>query len=102
MSIGIKVLQGYGLTECSPLVVGNNDTYYKAKSCGMPIPNVEFKVNNPNEKGVGEIIVKGPNVMLGYYENEEETKKVLKDGWFYTGDLGYVDDEEFLYICRKK
>ena len=102
VSLGIKVLQGYGLTECSPLVVGNNDTYYKAKSCGMPIPDVEFKINNPNEEGIGEIIVKGPNVMLGYFQNEEETKKVLKDGWFYTGDLGYIDDEEFLYICRKK
>lgn len=99
--LGIKVLQGYGLTECSPLVVGNNDTYYKAKSCGMPIPDVEFKINNPNEEGVGEIIVKGPNIMLGYFENKEETDKVLKDGWFYTGDLGYKDDEEFLYICRK-
>ncbi len=99
--LGIKVIQGYGLTECSPLVAGNNDYYYKAPSCGMPIPNVEYKIDNPNEEGIGEIIVKGPNVMLGYYENEEETKKVLKDGWFYTGDLGYMDDEEFLYISGR-
>lgn len=77
--LGIKVLQGYGLTECSPLVAGNNDFYYKAASCGMPIPNVEYKIDNPNEEGIGEIVVKGPNVMLGYYENEEATKKVLKD-----------------------
>lgn len=99
--LGIKVLQGYGLTECSPLVAGNNDFYYKAASCGMPIPNVEYKIDNPNEKGIGEIIVKGPNVMLGYYENEEATKKVLKDGWFYTGDLGYIDEEKFLYIAGR-
>ena len=99
--LGIKVLQGYGLTECAPLVAGNNDFYYKAASCGMPIPNVEYKIDNPNYEGVGEIIVKGPNVMLGYYENEEATKNVLKDGWFHTGDLGYVDDEEFLYISGR-
>lgn len=99
--LGIKVLQGYGLTECAPLVAGNNDFYYKAASCGMPIPNVEYKIDNPNDEGVGEIIVKGPNVMLGYYENEEATKNVIKDGWFHTGDLGYVDDEEFLYISGR-
>ena len=99
--LGIKVLQGYGLTECSPLVAGNNDFYYKAASCGMPIPNVEYKIDNPNDEGIGEIIVKGQNIMLGYYENEEATKKVLKDGWFHTGDLGYIDDEEFLYISGR-
>ena len=99
--LGIKVLQGYGLTECSPLVAGNNDFYYKADSCGMPIPGVEYKINEPNENGIGEIIVKGNNVMLGYYENQEATDKVLKDGWFYTGDLGYMDDEEFLYISGR-
>ena len=100
-SLGIKVLQGYGLTECSPLVAGNNDTCYKAESCGMPIPDVEYKIDNPNEEGIGEIIAKGPNIMLGYYENPEETNKVLKDGWFHTGDLGYIDDEEFLYISGR-
>lgn len=101
LKLGIKVLQGYGLTECSPLVAGNNDFYYKAESCGMPIPNVEYRIHEPNSKGIGEIIVKGPNVMLGYYENEEATNKVLRDGWFYTGDLGYIDDEEFLYIAGR-
>ena len=100
-SLGIKVLQGYGLTECSPLVAGNNDTCYKAASCGMPIPDVEYKIDNPNEEGVGEIIARGPNIMLGYYENQEETNKVLINGWFHTGDLGYIDDEEFLYITGR-
>ena len=99
--LGIKVLQGYGLTECSPLVAGNNDFYYKAASCGMPIPNVEYKIDNPNDEGIGEIIVKGPNVMLGYYENKEATDKVLKEGWFHTGDLGYINEERFLYISGR-
>ena len=93
--LGIKVLQGYGLTECSPLVAGNKDFYYKAESCWMPIPNVEYKIDNPNDEGIGEIIVKGTNVMLGYYENKEATEKVLKNGWLHTGDLGYIDDDEF-------
>ena len=83
------------------VVAGNNDTCYKAESCGMPIPDVEYKIDNPNEEGIGEIIAKGPNIMLGYYENPEETNKVLKDGWFHTGDLGYIDDEEFLYISGR-
>ena len=100
-SLGIKVLQGYGLTECSPLVAGNNDTCYKAASCGMPIPDVEYKIDKPNEDGVGEIIARGPNIMLGYYENQEATNKVLINGWFHTGDLGYIDDEEFLYITGR-
>ena len=100
-SLGIKVLQGYGLTECSPLVAGNNDFYYKAASCGMPIPNVTYQIDNPNEEGIGEIIVKGPNVMLGYYQNKEATVKALKDGWFHTGDLGYMDDDKFLYIAGR-
>lgn len=98
---GIRVLQGYGLTECSPLVAGNNDFFYKADSAGLPIPNVEYKIDEPNEEGIGQIIVKGPNVMLGYYKNEAETNKVLKDGWFYTGDLGKIDENGYLYITGR-
>ena len=100
-SLSLNTLQGYGLTECSPLVAGNTDFFQKDDSVGLPIPNVEYKINNPNEEGVGEIIVKGPNVMLGYYNNEEETKKVLKDGWFYTGDLGKIDENGYLYITGR-
>ena len=98
---GITVLSGYGLTECSPLVAGNNDFFHKAESCGLPIPKVEFKINEPNEEGIGEIIAKGPNVMLGYYKDEKETNKVLKNGWFYTGDLGKIDEQGYLYITGR-
>lgn len=98
---GFKALQGYGLTECSPLVAGNNDTFYKADSVGLPIPNVEYKINNPDSQGTGEIIVKGPNVMLGYYNDPEATDNVFKKGWFYTGDLGYIDENGFLYITGR-
>ncbi len=99
--LNLNTLQGYGLTECSPLVAGNTDFFQKDDAAGLPIPNVEYKINNPNEEGVGEIIVKGPNVMLGYYKNEEETKKSLKDGWFYTGDLGKIDENGYLYITGR-
>lgn len=98
---GFKALQGYGLTECSPLVAGNNDIFYKADSVGLPIPNVEYKINNPDSQGTGEIIVKGPNVMLGYYNDPESTDNVFKKGWFYTGDLGYIDNDGFLYITGR-
>lgn len=99
--LGLNSLQGYGLTECSPLVAGNTDFYKRNDSAGLPIPSVEYKIYNPNEEGVGEIIVKGPNVMLGYYNMPEETTKVLKDGWFHTGDLGKIDDDGFLYITGR-
>lgn len=99
--LGLNSLQGYGLTECSPLVAGNTDFFKRNDSAGLPIPNVEYKIDNPNEEGVGEIIVKGPNVMLGYYNMTEETEKVLKDGWFHTGDLGKIDEDGFLYITGR-
>lgn len=98
---GMRVLQGYGLTECSPLVAGNNDFYRKDDAAGLPIPNVEYKIVNPSEEGVGEIAVKGPNVMLGYYKNEEATKEAIRDGWFYTGDLGRIDKDGYLYITGR-
>lgn len=100
-ALGLNTLQGYGLTECSPLVAGNNDFYKKDDSAGLPLPNVTYKIDKPNKEGVGEIIVQGPNVMLGYYNNEDETKKVLKDGWFHTGDLGKIDKNGFLYITGR-
>jgi len=99
--LGFKTLQGYGLTECSPLIVGNNDKLHKCDSVGVPLPGVEIKLINCNYENVGEIIAKGPNVMLGYYNNEAENKKVLKDGWLHTGDLGRIDEEGFLYITGR-
>ena len=99
---GIYVVQGYGLTETSPVLAAENIKYYKTGSTGLPMPGVEVQIDNPNEQGIGEIKAKGPNVMLGYYENEEETNKVLKNGWFYTGDLGYMDKDGFLYITGRK
>ena len=97
----LNSLQGYGLTECAPLVAGNTDFFKRNDSAGLPIPTVEYKIDNPNQEGVGEIIVKGPNVMLGYYNMQEETEKVLKDGWFHTGDLGKIDENGFLYITGR-
>ena len=97
----LNSLQGYGLTECAPLVAGNTDFFKRNDSAGLPIPTVEYKIENPNQEGVGEIIVKGPNVMLGYYNMPEETEKVLKDGWFHTGDLGKIDENGFLYITGR-
>lgn len=99
--LGITTLQGYGLTECSPLVAGNNIFYHKYDAVGLPIPNVKYDIDNPDSNGIGEIIVKGPNVMLGYYKDEEATNNVLKNGWFHTGDLGRIDDDGFLYITGR-
>ena len=100
--LGILTVQGYGLTETSPVIVAENYKYRKYGSVGLPMKNVEVEIADKNEDGIGEIRVKGPNVMLGYYENEEATNEVLKDGWFYTGDLGYIDKEGYVYISGRK
>lgn len=98
---GIKVLQGYGLTECAPLVIGNRDYSYKDGSIGLPLPGMEVRIDNPGPDGVGELVVKGPNVMLGYFKNEEATAACLHDGWLHTGDLGYVDKDGFYFITGR-
>lgn len=100
--LGITFLQGYGITECSPIITLNREVNYKDDSAGIPLTCLEVKIHEPNEEGIGEIKCKGDNVMLGYYENDEETSKAIKDGWFYTGDLGYVDDDGFWYITGRK
>lgn len=100
-NLKLLTLQGYGLTECAPLVAGNTDFFQKDDAAGLPIPNVEYKIDNPNDEGVGEILVKGPNVMLGYYEDEEKTKQTIVDGWFHTGDLGRIDENGYLYITGR-
>lgn len=101
-NLGIATVQGYGLTETSPVISTETDKRKRPGSIGFPLPTLEVKIDNPNDQGIGEITVKGPSVMLGYYQNEEETKKVLKDGWFSTGDLGYFDKDGFLYITGRK
>ena len=100
--LGIKMVQGYGLTETSPVIAAENFKQVKYGSVGIPLKDVKVEIVNKDEKGIGEIRVKGPNVMLGYYENDEATKEVLKDGWFYTGDLGYIDKKGFLFITGRR
>ena len=102
LNLGINLLQGYGLTETSPVLAGENDKYKRAGSVGFPLPGLEVKIDNPNEEGVGEVLGKGPTVMIGYVDNPEATNEVLKDGWFYTGDLGYIDKDGFLFITGRK
>ena len=101
-SWGILTIQGYGLTETSPVLCAENEKCLKLGSVGIPLIDVEVKIDNPNEKGIGEIIAKGPNVMLGYYKNEEATKNSLIDGWYHTGDLGYIDRSGYLFITGRK
>ena len=101
-NMGIDLVQGYGLTETSPVIAAETDKEKKPGSVGLVFDDLEVKIDNPDKEGVGEIIVKGPSVMLGYFENEEETKKAFKNGYFKTGDYGYFDKEEFLYVTGRK
>lgn len=101
-NIGINMLNGYGLTETSPVLSAENDKYKKAGSVAFPMPGMEIMIDSPDEKGVGEICAKGPCLMLGYYKNEEATKEAIKDGWFHTGDLGYYDKDGYLFISGRK
>lgn len=102
-SIGITVLNGYGITECAPLISANRNKYQKPGSVGTPILACRVKIDNPDENGEGEICVKGPNVMLGYFKNLEATAEVFdKDGFFHTGDYGRLDEEGWIYITGRK
>ena len=101
-SFGITLLQGYGLTECSPIVTVNQEEKFRDDSIGLPLPCDEVMVYKPGKEGIGELIVKGDNVMLGYFNNPLATEKVLRDGWFFTGDLGKMNKDGFFSITGRK
>lgn len=101
-SLGIPMIQGYGMTENAPIIAVNKDRYSKPAAAGLPMPGTEIKIIDPDKNGVGEIICRGDSVMLGYYNNPEETAEVLIDGWLHTGDYGYFDKDGFLYVCGRK
>lgn len=100
-AFGIPVIIGYGLTECSPIVICNTDKAPLPDSIGKPLPDVQVKIENPDENGIGEICVKGPMVMLGYYKDDTKTKESMRGGFFHTGDLGYVDKHGNYHITGR-
>ncbi|OGU65121.1 MAG: AMP-dependent synthetase [Stygiobacter sp. RIFOXYC12_FULL_38_8] len=99
---GFNFVQGYGLTETSPILALNRLDAFKDNAAGLPLPGVEIKINNPDEFGIGEIWAKGPSVMLGYYKNEKATQDTFDDGWLKTGDIGFYDEDGFLHINGRK
>ncbi|HKM28768.1 MAG TPA: AMP-binding protein [Anaerovoracaceae bacterium] len=101
-AMGIPMIQGYGMTECAPIVAVNQDRYSKAASVGKPMPGTQVQIVDADENGIGEIICRGPSVMLGYYNDPDATAAVLREGWLHTGDYGYFDSEGFLYVTGRK
>ncbi len=101
-NFGIELVQGYGLTETSPVIAAESDKEKRPGSVGLALPSLNVKIDNPDKNGEGEILVKGPSVMMGYYHNEEENKKAFIDGWFKTGDYGYITDDGFIYVTGRK
>ena len=100
--LGLNLVQGYGLTETSPVVGIGTNKFYRIGSIGKSVPSVEAKIVDANSEGIGELVVKGPNVMLGYYNDKVATKKAIQDGWFYTGDLAKIDEDGYIFICGRK
>lgn len=100
-SLGISILNGYGITECSPVLSVNRNHYWRDGSVGQIVPHVSIRIYEPDEEGIGEIQVKGENVMMGYYRNDEATGEAFIDGWYRTGDLGYIDRDGFLFITGR-
>ena len=101
-NFGIELVQGYGLTETSPVIAAESDKEKKPGAVGLALPSLNVKIDNPDENGEGEILVKGPSVMMGYYHNEEENKRAFVDGWFKTGDYGYITEDGFIYVTGRK
>jgi len=100
--IGVTVIEGYGITECSPVVSVNRNCFYRDGSVGQVLPCCEVKILDADEDGIGEICVRGENVMLGYYNDEAATREAFDGDWFKTGDLGYLDGDGFLFITGRK
>lgn len=101
--LGIELTQGYGLTESSPVIATETEKLKRPGSIGIPLPNVKVKIKDPNEEGIGELLAQGPNIMLGYYENEEATKKAIdNEGWLHTGDFAYIDKDGFIFITGRQ
>ena len=101
-SLGILTVQGYGLTETSPTIASETYRYIRKGSCGHVMPNVEARIDDPDGDGIGELVVRGDNVMLGYYDDPEATEEVMEDGWFHTGDLARFDEDDYLFITGRK
>lgn len=100
---GINIVEGYGITECAPLISVNPAFEKKYHSVGPAVAGLDSRVDAPNADGIGEICVKGPNVMLGYYEDEEATRAVIdEDGWFHTGDCGYIDEDGYIFLTGRQ
>ena len=99
---GINLCQAYGLTETSPIIGIETNEHHRVGSIGRPIPHVEARIDEADDDGVGELVVKGPNVMLGYYNNKKATESVMEDGWFHTGDLARIDEDGYIFICGRK
>jgi long-chain acyl-CoA synthetase len=101
--LGIHSIQGYGLTECAPILALNRGGHYNNKAAGLPLPGVDVKILDPDENGIGEILGRGDNVMIGYYKNEEATREAIdEDGFYHTGDFGYLDEQSFVIITGRK
>ncbi len=101
--LGFTMYQGYGLTESSPVIAAEDDKYRRLGSIGKAFPSLDVKIEDPNEEGIGELLAKGPSIMLGYYNNEEATKETLtEDGWLHTGDLAKIDKDGYIFISGRK
>lgn len=102
IDLGFTIYQGYGLTESSPVIAAEDDKYQRLGSIGKAFPSLDVKIDNPNEEGIGELLTKGPTIMIGYYDNEEATKEAIEDGWLHTGDLAKIDKDGYIFITGRK